>query len=312
MRYVSLHSHSTFSYMDGFGLPSEHVERVAELGMSALALTEHGNVSSHVKLEQAAIKAGIKPIFGLEAYTAMPDMRETANQRKWHMTMLAMDLAGYQNLMKMVTRSWADDFYRWPTVTIPNLKDNNEGLICTSGCADGHLASQLLGGKGLEPNFEEAVKVLKAYKRLLGDRFYLEVQRFPRLERSCILNQQYAIWSKEFNVPLLATSDVHYPKPEQNEMQKILHAAGRNTGTVAAAEAEWEYDILLTYPTSDEEIHADLVATGLTPKEASQAIENTAVVASRCNVELPKMDRIRYPGTKEDLKPWPPKRSSKK
>jgi DNA polymerase-3 subunit alpha len=294
--------------MDGYGLPEHHVERVAELGMTALALTEHGNVSSHVKLEQAAIKHGIKPIFGLEAYTAMPDMREKANQRKWHMTMLAMDVQGYRNLMRMVTRSWADDFYRWPTVTIPNLKDNNAGIICTSGCADGHLASQLLGGKGLEPDFDEAVKVLKAYKRLLGDRFYLEVQRFPGLERSCILNQQYAIWSKEFNIPLLATSDVHYPKPEQNEMQKILHAAGRNTGTVAAAEAEWEYSILLTYPESDAEIKRDLMGTGLTKKEAEAAIDNTAVVASRCNVELPKMDRIRYPGTKEDLKPWPPKR----
>lgn len=311
MQYVSLHSHSTFSYMDGYGLPSEHVERVAELGMTALALTEHGNVSSHVKLEQAAVKAGIKPIFGMEAYTAYPDMREKANQRKWHMTMLAMDLRGYQNLMKMVTRAWADDFYRWPTVTIPNLKDNNAGIICTSGCADGHLASQLLGGKGLEPNFEAAVAVLKAYKRLLGDRFYLEVQRFPGLERTRILNQQYAIWSQEFGVPLLATADVHYPKPEQNEMQKILHTAGRGGGTVAATEAEWEYDILLTYPTSDAEIHADLVATGLTPAEASQAILNTALVAARCNVELPKMARIRYPGTRKDLEPWPPKKTRK-
>lgn len=311
MKYVSLHSHSTFSYMDGFGLPEEHVARVAELGGNALALTEHGNVSSHVKLEQAAKLHHIKPIFGLEAYTAMPDMREKQNQRKWHMTMLAMDVPGYQNLMKMVTRSWADDFYRWPTVTIPNLKDNNAGLIATSGCADGHLASQLLGGKALEPDYEAAVKVLKAYKRLLGDRFYLEVQRFPGLERSRLLNQQYAIWSKEFKVPLLATSDVHYPRPEHNEMQKILHAAGRNTGTVAAAEAEWEYDILLTYPISDLEIRKDLEGTGLSKRDSEAAIDNTAIVASRCNVELPKMDRIRYPGTRRDLAPWPSKPSKK-
>ena len=328
MRYVSLHSHSTFSYMDGFGVPEEHVTRVAELGMKALALTEHGNVSSHVKLEKACLAIAnyktevvngkevkefeswkVKPIFGLEAYTAMPDMRETQNQRKWHMTMLATTLHGYQNLMKMVTRAWADDFYRWPTVTIPNLKDNNEDIICTSGCADGHLASQLLGGKGLEPDYDKAVAVLKAYKRILGDRFYLEVQRFPRLERSCLLNQQYAIWSKEFRIPLLATSDVHYPQPEQNEMQKILHAAGRNTGTVAAAEAEWEYDILLTYPTSDKEIFEDLRGTGLSKRDAEAAIINTEEVAARCNVELPKMDRIRYPGTTDDLKPWPPRKS---
>lgn len=304
MKYVSLHGHSTFSYMDGFGLPETHVARVAELGGTAIALTEHGNVSSHVKLEQAAILHGIKPIFGLEAYTAMADMRETQNQRKWHMTVLAMDLGGYRNLMKMVTRSWADDFYRWPTVTIPNLQDNNAGLIMTSGCTSGHLATHLIGGKGVEPDYNKAVKILKAYKRMLGDRFYLECQRFPQLEASKVLNQQYEIWSKEYGVPLVATSDVHYPFPKDNEMQKILHAAGRNTGTVAAAESEWEYDILMTYPESDKQIYDDLRGTGLSRSAAIQAIENTAVIADRCNVELPKMDRIRYPGTRRDLQPW--------
>jgi hypothetical protein len=93
-------------------------------------------------------------------------------------------------------------------------------------------------------------------------------------------------------------------------MQKILHAAGRNTGTVAAAEAGWEYDILLTYPQSDTEIRDDLIGTGLTKKQAEGAIASTAEIAERCNVELPKMERIRYPGTTDDLKPWPPKTRS--
>lgn len=305
MHYVSLHSHSTYSYMDGYGLPEEHVARVAELGMKALALTEHGNVSSHVKLELAATKHGIKPIFGLEAYTAPADMRETKNMRKWHQTILAMDLDGYQNLNKLVTRSWNDNFYRWPTVLGADLKELNEGLVVTSGCADSLLACTLLGGKGIEEgDYDAAVVVLKRFKRLFGDRYYLEVQRFPGLERTRILNRQYAAWSKEFGVPLVATSDVHYPRPEHNEMQKILHAAGRNTGTVAAAEAEWEYDILLTYPESDDEVITDLMATGLTRGEAQQAIASTEEIAERCNVVLPKMDRIRYPGTKRDLLPW--------
>lgn len=308
MRYVSLHSHSTYSYMDGFGLPEAHVARVAELGMKALALTEHGNVSSHVKLEQAAQKHGIKPIFGLEAYTAPMTMREDGNMRKWHMTMLAADLHGLNNLYAMVTTSWERDFYRWPTVLGDSFRDHSKGIIALSGCADSHLACTLLGGKGIEEgNYDAAVKVMLGYKRLLGDRYYLECQRFPGLERSRILNQQYAIWSAEYGIPLAASSDVHYPHPSENEMQKILHAAGRNTGTVAAAEAGWEYDILLTYPESDKQIRDDLIATGLTKKEAEAAILNTEEIASRCNVELPKMDRIRYPGTTDDLKPWPRK-----
>jgi DNA polymerase-3 subunit alpha len=306
--------------MDGYALPEAHVERAAELGMTALALTEHGNVSSHVKLEQAATKHGIKPIFGLEAYTAPSDMRDKGNQRKWHQTILAMDVPGYQNLMKMVTRSWNVDFYRWPTVVGENLADNHRGLIVTSGCADSLLACTLLGGKGIpEPTTKEermaaeraARGVIRRYKKMLGDRYYLEVQRFPGLARTRVLNAQYAVWSREMGVPMVASSDVHYPKPEQNEMQKILHAAGRNTGTVAAAEAEWEYSILLTYPMSDQEIRDDLIATGLTRREALGAIRSSAEIAERCNVTLPKMDRIRYPGTRRDLLPWEmPKRTA--
>lgn len=333
MRYVSVHTHSTYSYGDGFELPAKHVERVHELGMRALALTEHGNVSSHVKLEQACLKLAkkddegnllewaVKPLYGVEAYCAPGDMRETANQRKWHMTMLAMNQEGYRNLMRMVTRSWSpDDFYRWPTITGQNLKDNNAGIICTSGCADSHLACTLLGGKGRDAPVgrrqvarykDEAIKVMLGYKKLLGDRYYLEVQRFPQLARTCELNPQYAEWSKEFDIPLVASSDVHYPHPEQNEMQKILHAASRNTGTVAQAEAGWEYDILMTYPRSDDEILNDLIRTGLSRGSAQAAVENTARIAERCNVTLPKMDRLRYPGTRRDLLPWAPPKNRK-
>jgi DNA polymerase-3 subunit alpha len=315
LRYVSLHTHTTFSYGDGFGLPSDHVARVKDLEMTALAVTEHGNVTSHVKLELAAAEAGIKPIFGLEAYAAPSDMRETGNTRKWHMTVLAMDQVGYQNLMELVSRSWDQDNYRWPTVLGDNLKQHQEGLIVTSGCADSHLASTLLGGKWIpapeskkerDEYYAAAVKVMLSYKRLLGDRYYLEVQRFPGLARTRELNAQYAKWSKEFGIPLLATADVHYPLPEQNEIQKILHASSRATGTVAAAEAGWEYDILLTYPLSDQEITDDLIRTGLTRREAEAAVIHTEEVAQRCNVSIPKMDRIRYPATEASLAPWDP------
>lgn len=298
MKFVSLHSHSTYSYMDGYALPEVHVARAADLGMSALALTEHGNVSSHVKLELAAKAHGIKPIFGLEAYTAPADMRETKNMRKWHQTIVAMNADGYQNLNRMVTRSWDEGFYRWPTVTGDILSECSDGLIITSGCSDSLVNCSLLGGKGILPedaSADRSIGVIRRYKRLLGDRYYLEVQRFPELERTRRVNEWLAIASRKTGVPLVATADVHYPFPDNNQMQKILHAAGRNTGTVAAAEAGWEYDILLTYPTSDAQIRKQLIGTGLTRSESEQAIENTSVIAERCNVEIPKMDRVRYP-----------------
>lgn len=313
MRYVSIHTHCTYSYGDGYGLPEDHMARIAELGMSAAALTDHGNVSGHVKWEIAGAKHGVKPLFGMEAYTAPADMVDKKNMRKWHMTMIAENATGYHNLMEMVTRSWNLDFYRWPTVLGESLAEHAEGIICTSGCSDGLLACTLFGGKGIAPPttinernraWADARRIARSFKRLLGDGFYLEVQRFPELERTHSINQAYAALGAELKIPLVASSDVHYPKPEHNELQKILHAASRNTGTVAAAEAEWEYDILLTYPESDARVASDLVATGLSKRDAEAAIDATAEIAARATVTLPKMDRIRYPGTKKDLEPW--------
>ena len=302
MRAVSIHSHSTYSFGDGFGLPADHVNRVAELGMSALGLTEHGNVSSHVKLEIAANKTGIKPLFGVEAYSAPDNMRERKNTRKWHQTILAMNQDGYLNLNKMVTRSWDEGFYRWPTVTASIFRDHHEGLVVTSGCSDGPVACLLLGGKGIEPEDsgpERAERLIQRYKSLLGDRYYLEVQQFPELERTRNLNPWLEYVSNKYRIPLVATFDAHYPYPEDNEMQKILHACNRGGSTVSAVEQAWQYDILLTYPLSDKHLLERLIGTGLSKKAAIASIRSTEEISERCNVVLPKMDRLRYPTHKE-------------
>lgn len=297
MQWGSLHTHTTYSYGDGFGLVEEHVKRAADLEQGFLAVTEHGNVSSHVKLEIAALKAGIKPLFGLEAYTAAPN-----SMRKWHMTMLAETQEGYSNLTQLTTRSWEEGFYRWPTVHWDMMVDHAPGLIVTSGCADSHLACTLLGGKGIEYGDERAAReLLLRYKRLFGDGYYLEMQRFPQLARTKELNEKYAEWSKRYKIPMVGTADIHYPYPDQNEMQQALHAANRGH---AVGESDWEYDILLTYPTTDKEIRDDLRATGLTKSQAEQAIAATGEIAGRCNVTIPKMERLRYPITEEDFKPW--------
>jgi DNA polymerase-3 subunit alpha len=304
MKFVSLHSHTTYSYGDGFGMPDEHVKRIADLGMSALAVTEHGNTSSHVKLEQAALAAGVKPVFGLEAYTGPPN-----SMRKWHMTILAADQEGYGNLTQLTTRSWKEGFYRWPTVHWDMLEEHHTGLIVTSGCADSHLACTLLGGKGIEQGDErEARRLMLKYRDLFGDRYYLETQRFPQLDRCKELNEKYEEWSRKYKIPLVGTADVHYPYQSQNGLQQALHAANRGH---AVGDSDWNYDVRLTYPTSDKEMIADLRETGLSKRGAEQGIASSAEIAERCNVTLPKMDRLRYPITKKDYEPWPlPKQKS--
>lgn len=286
------------AYGDGYGTPEQHAERCAELGRTAMCVTEHGNVSSHVPVEKAALAVGIKSVFGLEAYCAPGDMRETGNQRKWHQTILAMDQDGYINLNRMVTRAWAEDFYRWPTVLGANMAENQAGLIMTSGCADSLLSCTLLGGKGVEPHAADmrgAMRVASKFKDMLGDRYYLEVQQFPELERTRLLNPAFAEIGARLGIPLVATGDVHYPMPDDNEMQVILHSASRGNKGFAATEASWEYDIRLTPPVSDAAVLKRLIATGLTKAQAVRSILATEEIGQRCNVTLPKVDRLRFP-----------------
>src|SRR5690606_4053893 len=124
---VSLHHHSTYSYLDGYGLPDSHVQRAEEIGMQKLALTEHGNISSHVKLEKACDESGVGAIFGVELYMG-PTSEAKRGQRKNHLTVLAENQEGYRNLMRAVTRSW-DQFYYEPTISPADLMDYKEGLI---------------------------------------------------------------------------------------------------------------------------------------------------------------------------------------
>jgi len=311
LKYVSLHHHSTFSYMDAYGTPAQHVARAVELGMTALALTEHGNVSSHVGLEKAALKAGIKPIFGLEAYTAL----EPKSDRKCHLTLLAMDQDGYANLMRLCTRSWAEGFHKWPTVLGPMLRDHHEGLIVLSGCSDSLLACSLLGGKMIDPkdaSEARAIDLAGRMKDLLGDRFYLECQVFPELDRSVEINETYEALGEQLDIQLVATSDVHTLLPGQSEMRALLHAAGRGTNSIAQQLSSWEYDVPDYPPLSDTNVLDDdgavvtegiwerALRAGLSEDGARQALRSTGVIAGRCNVTLPKAARFRFAGTESD------------
>lgn len=279
-------------------MPDAHVARAADLGMSAIAFTEHGNVSSHVKAEKAGQQYGIKTLYGCELYTA-----STQTQSKWHLTALAENADGYANLNRLVSRAWAEGFYYWPTVSGSMLADHADGLIVLSGCADSLLSCTLLGGKSNGPkretasswDIDAAERVVRNFADLLGDGYYLETQQFPELQRCRTLNPILAELSRRTGVPLVATADVHYPMPEDNDMQKILHAAGRGTGSVEAQEATWEYDIRLTLPLSDRQIRSALMRTGLTGRQAEQAIYSTGEIADRCTVTLPKNERIRFP-----------------
>jgi DNA polymerase-3 subunit alpha len=300
-----LHHHTTFSYGDGFGLPIEHVEYAAELGMTAIAFTEHGNCSSGVQQEKACEKYGIKPIYGCEIYIAPPE-----ELRKCHQIVLAMNQKGLENLNRLVSQSWRD-FYKWPTVYLKHLERYNEGLIILSGCADSQLSCTLLGGKYYgdkrlyytREDYAAARRLALWYKAVFGDRYFIETQCFPGLARTRIINPALERLSGDTGISLVATCDCHYLRPADSEIQKVLHASHRGS-SVSQVEASWEYDVHLSVPTSDDEVFDRLVRTGLEEYSAVEALLNTERIAARCNVVLPKVEPLRYPISEADYVAW--------
>jgi DNA polymerase-3 subunit alpha len=297
--FVSLHHHATNSYGDGFRTPFDHVKVAAELGYPAMALTDHGNVSGHVKLEKATKEAGIKPIFGCEVYCETKDER---GQLKNHLTVLAMDQTGYQNLNRLVSASW-DNFRYKPTVTSEMLVKYNEGLVVLSGCLGGLLACTMLGGKDIpeksRPDLRAAEKVAGWFAEVFQDRYYLEVMPHPQLDQQITYNASLAELGNRMDLPLVATLDCHYPLLSDKDMYPVLHAIARGGrhNTVEGQSQSWEYDINLC-PRPAVDIHRDLVRAGLTRFAATHAMDSTLEIADRCNVEIPKFEVLKYPGDK--------------
>jgi Zierdtviridae DNA polymerase len=305
MRFVNLHHHTTHSYGDGYGTPAQHVARAVELGYSAIAFTEHGNVSSHFQAEKAAVKAGIKPIFGIEAYCG--PVGEDKQQFKNHLTIVAEDINGYRNLNRIVTQSYLDYYYH-PTVSGSSLVSHSQGLIVLSGCSGSLLACTLIGGKGIpdpgEPDRNAAAAVADRFKQIFKDSYFLEVQPFHELESTCKINPAYESIGRLLHIPLVVTHDVHYPRMEDAEMQAILHAVHRGKASVDDAMREWNYAVPMTLPESDAALAERLIKTGLSKHAAWDAIETSALIAERCNVTLPKAERLHYPISESDLVPW--------
>jgi DNA polymerase III subunit alpha len=301
VRYVSLHHHSTFSYLDGYGMPEAHVRRATELDMGSIALTDHGNVSGHVKLEMAAEAAGVKPIYGCELYTgAVGDDR---TQRKNHLTVLASDERGYRSLLRTVSQGWSD-FYYEPTVSGETLAEHKEGLVVLSGCTGSLLATSLVGGKNVpedEASYTRGKNVARRFKKAFGDAYYLEVQAFPELEQVCRINEMMVRLSEELKIPMVATGDVHYTKPDENELQQILHnVRGGNRQSLEDQARSWGYNVPLSPPLTDREMLRRLTATGIPKQAAINAILATEDIADRCNgVKLPKLPRLRFPYQQE-------------
>ncbi|MCF7845939.1 MAG: DNA polymerase III subunit alpha [Candidatus Peribacteraceae bacterium] len=282
MSFVHLHTHTHYSLLDGLGKPEDYLARAKELGMPALAVTDHGNAYGLVDFYQKAKAAEVKPILGVEAYLARygrHQKRSGVDNKPWHLVLLARDLEGYQNILQLVTKANLEGFYYKPRLDYDLLEKFSSGLICMSACLKGEIPSALLS-----ENFTEAEEAARRYQKFFGkDNFYLEIQDHPGLPEQKIANERVIELAKKMEVPLVATNDCHYVRPEDSEAQDVLVCV--QTGNMITDENRMKMtddDYSLRTPEDMSKAFAD------TP----EAIENTLKIAEKCNVEIPLGKRL--------------------
>ncbi len=282
-KFVHLHNHSHYSLLDGLPKIEDLVLKTKELGMDAVALTDHGYLYGVIEFYKAAKKHNIKPIIGLEVYIAprrMEDKEAGIDDKKFHLTLLAKNNQGYQNLIQITTQANLKGFYYKPRIDKENLKKYSEGLIALSGCISGEIPRAIL-----TRNFQRAEELIQEYKDIFKDNFYLELYPHKNIKVSENINQKLIEYSKKFNIPLVATYDVHYIDKEDAKAQDTLMAVqtGAKLGEgdrITLAQDDFSLK-------SPEDIYKDFPY----PKEA---LENTVKIANQCNVEI-ELGKIQLP-----------------
>ncbi len=228
MSYVHLHTHSHYSLLDGLSKVPELVARAKELGMPALALTDHGNLYGAIEFYQECTKAGIKPIVGVEAYMAERtrfDKESGIDSKRYHLTLLAKNNAGYKNLMKLVSKANLEGFYYKPRMDTDLLQEHAEGIICLSGCPGSRFITYVRNG-----NIAEAKKLLQFYIDTLGkDDVYVEVMNHREIDWYIEIIPTIISIAKDMDLPLVGTWDSHYLNVDDADAHDTLVAI--NTGT---------------------------------------------------------------------------------
>ena len=276
MAFAHLHVHTEYSLLDGSNKIKEYVSRVKELGMDSAAITDHGVMYGVIDFYKAAREAGIKPILGCEVYVA-PNSRfdkelTGGEDRYYHLVLLAENNTGYANLMKIVSRGFTEGYYYKPRVDMEVLNQFHEGIIALSACLAGEVQRYIV--KGLP---DEARKAARKYETCFGKgNYFLELQDHGIPEQR-LVNMELMKMSKELDIPLVATNDVHYTYAEDADSHDILLCL--QTGKKLSDTDRMRYEGGQYYVKSEEEMK------GLFPY-AWEAVENTQRIADRCNVEI--------------------------
>ena len=276
MSFVHLHTHTEYSLLDGSNKIKEYVKYVKELGMNAAAITDHGVMYGVIDFYREAIKEGIKPIIGCEVYVA-PNSRfdrelTGGEDRYYHLILLAENNTGYHNLMKIVSAGFTEGYYYKPRVDMEILRTYHEGIIAASACLAGEVARYIQKNM-----YEQAREAAAKYLECFGKgNYFLELQDHGIPEQKAV-NQALLRISRELDIPLIVTNDVHYTYEDDATAHDLLLCI--QTGKKVQDEDRLRYIGGQFYVKSEEEMKE------LFPY-APEAIENTQKIADRCNVEI--------------------------
>lgn len=280
--YVHLHNHTQYSLLDGLTRVDQLMDYVVERGMPAVAMTDHGTLSGTIEFYKEAVNHEVKPIIGIETYVAArghTDKDPAKDKTRFHLILLAMNEAGYQNLMQLSTIANLDGFYYFPRIDHELLEKHNEGLLVLSACMGGEIGNALK-----ENQYEKAKEIANWYKKIFGDRYYLEVQDHGHPKNPMHnaeqekINEQILKLGKELAIEVVVTCDAHYLRHEDQEAHEILLCVG--TGSFLADEKRMSLKEFPLHVTPPGEIIKRWGSTH------PQVITNTKVIANRCSLEI--------------------------
>lgn len=282
--FVHLHNHTHYSLLDGLQKVPEMLDRVKELGMESVAITDHGSLSGAVEFYKKAKERDLKPIIGMETYIAPrgytdKDGKQDANP--FHLVLLAMNNQGYENLMRLSTIAHLEGFYYKPRIDRELLEKHNEGLIALSACVGGELGEALRDGRD-----SDAEEIATWHKNVFGDRYYLELQDHGHeWDVQAQVNDKILTLSKKLDIPAVVTADAHYCQPEDQDAHEVLLCI--QTGSQVTDEKRMSLKNMHLHLSDPQEMAERW-------QDHSEVMTNTKAIADRCEVEIP-LDNILIP-----------------